>query len=128
MLKLSFRQRVLVGFAFSVVLVFIVAILSYNSIQKLQDDNKWVNHTQLVIHNSTDLLQHMVDAETGMRGFTATNKSVFLDPYNEALPAIKTSLDSLGNLISDNPIEVRRVDSLKKLVTSQLNILKTNIE
>ncbi|WP_448698530.1 response regulator [Mucilaginibacter sp. AW1-3] len=128
MLKLSFRQQVLTGFLVSILLVFVVAFLSYNSIQKLEEDNKWVNHTQRVIHSSTDLLQYMIDAETGMRGFGATNKPVFLDPYKEALPAIKSSLDSLGNLISDNPIEVRRVDSLKKLVSHQLEILKTNIE
>ncbi len=128
MLKLSFRQQVLTGFAASIVLVFVVGFLSYNSIKQLEDDNQWVNHTQQVIHNSTDLLQHMIDAETGMRGFGATNKPIFLDPYKAALPQINISLDSLGHLISDNPIEVKRVDSLKKLVNTQLNILKTNIE
>ncbi|MDB5157794.1 MAG: Signal transduction histidine kinase, partial [Mucilaginibacter sp.] len=38
MLKLSFRSQVLVGFAVSIVLVFIVGILSYNSIDQLEND------------------------------------------------------------------------------------------
>jgi len=128
MLKLSFRQQVLTGFAVSIVLVFIVAILSYRSIQQLEDDNRWVNHTQQVIHNSTDLLQYLIDAETAMRGYCATNKPVFLDPYNSAIPLITVNIDSLRSLIKDNPIEVRRIDSLHRLIANQLNILKTNIE
>jgi len=119
---------VLTGFAVSIILVFIVATLSYRSIQQLEEDNGWVNHTQQVIHNSTNLLQYLIDAETAMRGYCATNKPVFLDPYNSAVPLITVNIDSLKSLIKDNPIEVKRVDSLHRLIGNQLNILKTNIE
>src|SRR5476651_1727981 len=111
MLRLSFRQQVLTGFAVSIVLVFVVALLSYNSIRQLEDDTRWVNHTQQVIRNSTDLLQSLIDGETAMRGYCATNKPVFLEPYNASLPGIRTDIDSLRHLVSDNPVEVKRVDS-----------------
>ncbi|EHQ29389.1 response regulator [Mucilaginibacter paludis] len=127
MLKFSFRQQVLAGFVVSIVLVFVVAILSYNSIRQLEDDTKWVDHTQKVIKNSTNLLQYLVDAETGMRGFGATGDKRFLDPYNAAIPKITDKLDSLKNLTVDNPTQVGRIDSLNKLVSTQLNILKENI-
>jgi len=128
MLKLSFRQQVLTGFAASVILVFVVAILSYSSIQKLEDDNQWVNHTQQVIKNSTNLLQQLIDAETGMRGYAATGNATFLDPYNAALPRIKVNLDSLRNLVSDNPDEVKRANTLAQIVDTQLAILKTDVD
>jgi len=63
-----------------------------------------------------------------MRGFVATNKPAFLDPYNAALPNIKNDIEQLREQIADNPVQVRRVDSLATLVSAQLNILKTNIE
>jgi CheY-like chemotaxis protein/signal transduction histidine kinase/CHASE3 domain sensor protein len=128
MFKMSFRQQVLLGFAASIILVFIVGILSYNSINQLEEDTKMVDHTQTVINTSDDLLQLMIDAETGMRGYGATANKIFLDPYNAALPKITTDITALHDLIQDNPIQVRRVDSISMLVNSQLEILKENID
>src|ERR1700761_4693658 len=128
MLKLSFKQQVFAGFAVSVFLVIIVGILSYKSIHQLEDDSSMVEHTQKVIKTSTNLLQLMIDAETGMRGNVATNQTVFLDPYNSALPGINSDVEQLKNLIADNPVQVKRVDSLAKYVNDQLLTLKTNIE
>src|SRR5882757_8772057 len=128
MLRFSFRQQVFAGFAVSVLLVLIVGILSYESINQLQNDSNKVEHTQKVIKASTDVLQLMIDAETGMRGFAATNRPAMLDPYHAALPQIKNDVGQLKDLIADNPIQIRRVDSLAALINIQLNILKTNIE
>jgi CheY-like chemotaxis protein/signal transduction histidine kinase/CHASE3 domain sensor protein len=128
MLKVSFRNQVLAGFAVSILLVFLVGILSYNSITQLETDTGLVEHTQQVIKTSTNLLQQLIDAETGMRGYGATNDKVFLDPYNAALPVVNTDLADLRELIPDNPIQVRRVDSLTNLVDAQLNILKADVD
>ncbi len=127
MLKFSFRDQVLLGFIISIILVFAVGILSYRSINQLEDDNKWVDHTQKVIKTSNNLLQLLIDGETGMRGYGATNKKVFLDPYYAALPKIAQDLNQLKILIQDNPVQVKRVDSLKYLVAQELGILKLNI-
>src|ERR1700743_1587669 len=127
MLKFSFRNQVLTGFVVSIILVLIVGVLSYKSINQLESDSAMVEHTQKVIKTSTNLLQLMIDAETGMRGFVATNKPVFLDPYKAALPNIAEDITELKGLISDNPIQVRRMDSVTNLVNNQLDILKTNI-
>ncbi|MCC8423342.1 response regulator [Mucilaginibacter sp. UR6-11] len=128
MLKLSFRNQVLAGFAVSILLVFIVGILSYKSIDQLENDTLMVDHTQKVIKTSTNLLQQLIDAETGMRGYGATAKKEFLDPYKNALPVINSDLEDLRGLISDNPAQVARLDTLAAMVNDQLNILKENIE
>jgi CHASE3 domain sensor protein len=77
MLKLSFRNQVLAGFAVSIVLVLLVGFLSVKSINQLEDDTNLVEHTQKVIKTSTNLLQQLIDAETGMRGYSATGKVIF---------------------------------------------------
>ncbi|WP_214071063.1 response regulator [Mucilaginibacter sp. dw_454] len=128
MLKLSFRNQVLAGFGVSIILVFVVGFLSFNSITQLEDDTVMVDHTQKVIKTSNNLLQMLIDAETGMRGFAATAKPTFLEPYNAALPNIHTDLEDLRSLIPDNSIQVKRVEALTQLVNSQLNVLKDNIE
>jgi CheY-like chemotaxis protein/signal transduction histidine kinase/CHASE3 domain sensor protein len=128
MVKFSFRQQVTTGFAISIVLVFVVGVLAYKSIRQLEEDNSWVDHTQHVIKSSTNLLQHMIDAETGVRGFAATGDKVLLDPYNEALPLIDADLAGLKTLTKDNGEQVKRLDTLTAFVNSQRNYLKENIE
>ena len=127
MVKFSFRQQVLAGFAVSIILVLIVGILSYKSIHQLESDSDRVEHTEKVIETSSNLLQLMIDAETGMRGFVATNKVVFLDPYSAALPGITRDVDQLKMFSSQNQSQTQRVDSLVSFVNLQLNILKENI-
>jgi len=128
MVKLSFRTQVLSGFAASILLVLAVGVLSYKSINQFKEDTAYVDHTQRVIKTSSTLLRLMIDAETGSRGYAATENPVFLDPYNRAAPQVSTNLNQLKDLISDNPIEVRRVDSLSTLIHDQLGITKTNID
>ncbi|MBL4677978.1 MAG: CHASE3 domain-containing protein [Mucilaginibacter sp.] len=101
MLKLSFRNQVLAGFAISIVLVFIVGILSFKSIKQLEEDTVWVDHTQKVIKTSNEVLQLLIDGETGMRGYGATANKTFLDPYNAAVPKITEHLYQLSNLVID---------------------------
>jgi CheY-like chemotaxis protein/CHASE3 domain sensor protein len=128
MFNLSFRNQVLAGFGVSIVLVLIVGILSFKSIKQLEGDTVWVDHTQKVIKTTNNLLQYLVDSETGMRGYGATANKKFLDPYNDAVPKITETLSQLSNLVVDNPGQVRRIDSLKLIVNRQLVILKTNID
>jgi len=128
MLNFSFKQQVFAGFVVSVILVLVVGILSYRSIHQLESDSDMVEHTQSVIKTSTQLLQLMTDAETGMRGFVATNNKDFLDPYSGSLPVIKAEVVRLHSLIADNPLQIKRVDALHFLIDQQLNILKTDID
>ncbi len=128
MLRFSFKQQVFAGFAISVLLVLLVGVLSYKSIHQLESDSTMVEHTQKVIKTSTNLLQMMIDAETGMRGYVATNDKVYLDPYNEALPKINADLEQLRTLISDTSKQIKRLDSLTSFVNQQLIILKEDID
>ncbi|MES2063327.1 MAG: response regulator [Bacteroidota bacterium] len=128
MFKLNFRNQVLAGFAVSIVLVLVVGVLSFKSIKQLEGDTVWVDHTQKVIKTTNNLLQYLIDGETGMRGYGATNNKQFLDPYNDAVPKVTETLEQLSNLVVDNPIQVKRIDSLKLIVNRQLVILRTNIE
>jgi CHASE3 domain sensor protein len=128
MLKFTFRQQVFAGFSVSVLLILLVGILSYRSITRLESDSSLVDHTQHVIRTSTDILQLMIDAETGMRGYVATDNPDFLEPYKNSLPLIKANVEQLTDLVSDNPSQVKRVEQLSGLIADQLAILKTNVD
>ncbi|MDB5024014.1 MAG: hypothetical protein JWP78_1769 [Mucilaginibacter sp.] len=128
MLNLSFRQQVFAGFAASVILVFVVGLLSYRNINQSKEDASMVDHTENVIKTAGNLLQLMTDAETGTRGYAATNNKALLEPYNKALLQISGNLDQLGKLVQDSYLQTKRIDTLISLVEIRLNNLKAEID
>ena len=119
MLKLSFRNQVLTGFAVSIILVFLVAVFSFRSITQLEQDQAKVEQSEVLIHTSRDILQNLIDAETGMRGFVAMDKPAFLDPYKAALPLIRNNVAKLKELAPNNPYQQKDLDSLYLLTDRQ---------
>jgi len=128
MLKVSFKQQVLTGFAVSFLLVFLVAIFSYSSITQLEDDQAKVEHSEQLIHASRDILQRLIDAETGMRGFVAVDKPIFLDPYKAALLVLNSDIAKLKELAVESPNQQKDLDSLYLLTNRQLELIKNNID
>ena len=128
MLKLSFRNQVLTGFAVSIILVFLVAVFSFRSITQLEQDQAKVEQSEVLIHTSRDILQNLIDAETGMRGFVAMDKPAFLDPYKAALPLIRNNVAKLKELAPNSPYQQKDLDSLYLLTDRQLELVKNNID
>ncbi|MFK3772254.1 response regulator [Pseudomonas sp. NPDC089406] len=87
--------------------VAFVAVINY-----LLSAMQWVEHTDRVIGNANETVKLSIDMETGMRGFLLTGDERFLDPYEVAKPRIFSSLDSLRELVIDNPPQVDRIDRL----------------
>ncbi|WDF57063.1 response regulator [Mucilaginibacter sp. KACC 22063] len=128
MLKLSFRNQVLLGFAFSIVLVLLVGFFSYRSIKQLQEDEQEIQFSQDVIEVSNHVLQLLTDGETGVRGYAATNKPVFLDPYKTSLTRLNDDLAKLKSFGATDKEQQANILLLSDLVSRQLEMLKVNIE
>lgn len=113
MLKLTFKQQVLTGFIISLVFVLLSAITSYISVQTMDEDSSWENHTYDVIDKAQDMELKLLNAETGMRGYILTQRLEYLKPYNldagKVLPLIK----DLKEMTADNPAQQQRIDSIK---------------
>ncbi|WEF32269.1 response regulator [Pseudoduganella chitinolytica] len=89
-----------------------VAILAY-----LLNALTLVEHSERVIGNAQELRKLAVDMETGVRGFLLTGEEPFLAPYRLAKPKIETALNTLGELVKDNP---RQMDRLRNIRAQQL--------
>lgn len=89
--------------------IFIVLIL------KLVAVNEWLSHSDRVIAGAHEILQLVVDAETGQRGFVITRKDSFLEPYNESKRVLTGKLGELKTLVSDNPLQVERLNQVEAL-------------
>ena len=51
------------------------------------------------------LMQNVVDAETGQRGYMLTNEDIYREPYDTALEQIDVHLSRLRELYANRPAE-----------------------
>lgn len=66
------------------------------------------------------LLQHMLDAETGQRGFLLTGDARYLEPYKTATASLNQNLDILRNLYMRYPDELAGFALLSRSVQGKL--------
>ena len=126
--KLSFRTQILTGFILSLVLVISVFYFSYTSINNLQKNEKAVEHTESVIKAANTVQALLLDGETGQRGYIATAKSDYLEPYVKSIARVPAALIELKALTKDNRLQRRNVDSLVAFANLKSDELRYVIE
>ncbi|MFC1750105.1 CHASE3 domain-containing protein, partial [Pseudomonadota bacterium] len=97
------------------VLMAVVSIVVYESINSLIDSSKWVNHTYHVIRNAETVGAAMVDMETGLRGFMITGKDEYLAPFKSGQKSFDKFITEGQELTSDNPTQVDRWKEVAQL-------------
>ena len=66
------------------------------------------------------LLQQMLDAETGQRGYLLTGDVRYLEPYNAALADVNQNLDELRSLTSNSPSESAQFSMMSRSMSRKL--------
>jgi methyl-accepting chemotaxis protein len=116
----SFGQKLGAGFTITGLVLVVVATFGHHTVDRLIEDQAWVDHTELVRRNLRDLSGLMKDAETGQRGFILTGDEDFLQPHAEAVPRIASTYDRLSELVADNPEQERRLEAARPLIEAKL--------
>jgi PAS domain S-box-containing protein len=88
----------------------------------------WVDHTHIVIVATHVLLEDVIDAETGQRGFPLTADPKYLEPIDRAIQTIWRHFDALRALTSDNPSQQARIDALRARISDKLERLRATIK
>ena len=66
------------------------------------------------------LLQSMLDAETGQRGYLLTGNETYLEPYDKAVATVQTKLDSLRMRLMDAPADMQEFALLSRQISRKL--------
>lgn len=121
-LPLRVRGTLIVSIPISCLFVTlsILAWLKFNLIE----DEAWVQHTQTVRLETKYLLNALLDAETGMRGYGLTRQNEFLRRYEQATLTIPHSIDTLENLVDDNAEQTLRIQAIRNQVNDVLDIFE----
>ena len=90
--------------------VFFVTLIGY-----LLNVLGWVQHTDRVLNNASEGLKLSIDQETGFRGYLLSGDVRFLQPYEVAKPRIRAEMETLNELVADNPTQLDRLRSIAAL-------------
>ncbi|MCF0041059.1 response regulator [Dyadobacter fanqingshengii] len=127
-MRISFQQQILLGIIFSVILVVVVGLTSYNALRMQQENAGWVSHTREVMAVSTAVRNRLLTAESNVRGFALTNNITFENNYRAAVDNVWSELNAMRKLVKDNKIQVSRLDSLSPLIQVRLDLMAQQYE
>jgi PAS domain S-box-containing protein len=118
------RRQVAVGFVVAVLLTGLLGFFSWRNEQQAEQDADWVAHTHEALTMLETTVRHLVDVETGGRGFALTGNELFLEPYETGKYALSQDLRALHLLMKDNPEQERRLDVLGEQANAKIEASK----
>jgi methyl-accepting chemotaxis protein len=127
-MTLSVTKKLTIGFVLPVALVIAISVTAFWSINKLLENNQWVDHTHLVLTEIQGIVSSLKDAETGQRGFLITGEDRYLDPFRSGSKDWKAHFARVKDLTSDNPKQQERWAELEPLIEAKLAELQETID
>jgi signal transduction histidine kinase/DNA-binding response OmpR family regulator/CHASE3 domain sensor protein len=87
-----------------------VALIAY-----LMNTMSWAEHSERVIGDANEMLRLAVDRQSSVRGFLLTGDESYLAPYELGQAHFQGEIDTLKELVSDNPPQVQRLAEIETI-------------
>src|ERR1700677_3085839 len=121
------RLGVIAGFLVILALLAINTAILRHQLAVQVGNQEWFSHSRRVVQELRITEALVKDAETGQRGFLYTGKQNYLLPYDRATAQMDGHLQSLVDLIGDNPKEQSEAAELRVLIHKKLAELARTI-
>ncbi len=115
------------AFVLALVILAVIAWLSYRNTTAMIESDRWEDHTYAVIQEFDRLLSTLKDAEQEQRGYIITGQESYLKSYNQATLNISGKLSSLERLTADDPQERAQLEPIRALIGEKLAELAKTI-
>lgn len=126
-LNLPVRQRGVFILAIPV-LCFLTPLIVFVGLQRQTSASQdRIQQTLQMRFAAQRLLNTLVDAETGVRGYELTRQHAFLEPYSTATTTIPKALTQLKTLARD-PKQRQQVQQIQRLVQHRMELLHDNLD
>lgn len=116
--NLRTKTKVIVAAVIPLVLVAGVGTMTVYDLRKMEETSSWVEHTQNVLRQSSEIVGSAVNMETGLRGYLLAGQEEYLEPYNAGSEQSFTMLADLRETVSDNPPQMERLTQAGEVLRS----------
>ena len=127
-MSLALERKLPLILLLALLMLAAVGFFSYRSTQSLKNAVGWQSHTQDVLIKLNETLISALDVETGGRGFALTGNENFLEPYQKSRQKVFDDLDSLKQLVADNPKQVENFEVLAANINERIAASENFIE
>lgn len=127
-MKWPISNKIGAGFASALLILLVIAWISYQSTIKFVETNDQVLQIHQDIKQLDSLLSRLTEAEAGRRGYIITGDESFLEKYQAAAATVGQELGALRELHTQVPDQSRILDTLHLLVRDRLSQLQSSIE
>jgi len=119
---MSYRKRIFLSFVVATLVLFSVAAAVYISFAQMNRQKHLVEHTYDVITTVQDIMSDLKDIQSSVRGYVITEQEDYLTPYFISVPRVNQGLTTLSGLISDNPHQIQRTQTLSARISQRIQI------
>jgi CHASE3 domain sensor protein len=112
------RVPLLLGISLSLLVAAAIALTV--NLTRLRDSSAWVEHTNEVLRQISDVERAFLTAESGERGYLLTGDNSYLESHNRAQVEMSGLLAGLQKLVSDNQAQTERAVQLRPKVDARL--------
>ena len=112
--KFKIGTKLYLGFGVITLIMILVLYFSYMNFNEESQSVTWNIHTYEVIDEADNILQSLINMETGLRGYAITGQDAFLQPYNQGEIDLQKHIQKIKELTSDNSKQQKRIDDLFK--------------
>ncbi|MEW6128071.1 MAG: PAS domain S-box protein [Acidobacteriota bacterium] len=110
----TFKRLLIQTITLPLILVTTLALILFWQINTLLSLSEWSNRANKVIAEANSTHKLLLDVQTGLRGYLLTGAPVFLHPTNQARQQIDSSFNALAVAVSDNDLQLRRLQAIRK--------------
>ncbi|MBW8321716.1 MAG: CHASE3 domain-containing protein [Rhizobium sp.] len=105
-----------------------IIISSLWLVERSQSTFAYIIQERDIRRAAANLLQTLVDAETGQRGYILTQDESFLGVYEKSLTEVRQNLTLVADLVKGRPIKEERIPELRRLTESKLEEMMQSVE
>jgi len=126
--RFSIRRKILIGFGLVFVMLGIIGVISYRSTRAFILNAEVVAKTREVMEIQERTQRHLMEMESGRRGFILTGDESYLRGIEEAETQITDNFNALKTYTADTPQQTLKLDRLLTLLQRSFSQQQTEIE
>jgi len=125
-LKISFNKKLLAGFLTAIAIITIINLVGLSTVNSMKAANAWVSHTHEVIEQTQNIISLLTEAEDYKNQYRLSGDTQLIKRHRDIIATVPPALSHLRAAVSDNPTQVRNVDSMTKYVRVKLEQMKVD--
>lgn len=112
--RFTIRSKLIVGYLIILLFLGSALLLLNNQISSLQRAIEFITEHDITVHNLANQVEkHVIDMETGQRGYIIAGDEAYLEPYITGKTQWLLDYEELSAMVEDNPGQQRKLQLIK---------------